>query len=408
MTLINILFLGILPAGLLMWAGNVIRSRTADEERGKDWLWFLSVGLGLSIIAFITAFIIGDRVSNFTMPFILPITFGFTVTLGLYLLQGRNVSMGKMALIFLLFAILLSWVSFANGWAILISFILVAILTAIAWLMWNQNEKRYLLLFAIEVILLRISIRVTELNRTPQIHTEWLRSILSMGTYLFIPWAGVVLSALLIRRLLSSDSLNWRAMASSLLMVVVLFSMVGYQAMLTSMWDVAMDGLGWIFLWITTSTIGIGSAMLMAWSMPRKHIWAAILFALTVPIVLVGAFNLANYDENHKWGTKPTIMTEQRADKIENAIQRYYKVNNEYPQTLNDLTPKYLLYIPNPYIIPGQDWCYEGGTNYYLFGYVYREFFSSPASVRIRSSASTGEASNANWDCQIPPEAIGY
>jgi hypothetical protein len=212
-----------------------------------------------------------------------------------------------------------------------------------------------------------------------------------------------VLSALLIRKLLTSEHpINWRAMTSTLLMVTIIFLMIWYQAMLSSMWDVATDGLSWVFLWLTTSTIGIGSAMLMAWSVPRKRLWVSILFALTVPFVLQQSHNAANYEKDHKWGTKPTLTTERRAEKIDNAIQRYYEKNNEYPQTLNDLTPRYIFYIPNPYIIPGLDWCYEGGADHYRFGYVYRQSFSSPASVRIHSSA--GEPSETNWGCEDQAE----
>ena len=211
------------------------------------------------------------------------------------------------------------------------------------------------------------------------------------------------MAALLIRRIFSSEQPPiWRTAAPALLMVTTLFLMIGYQALLISMWDVATDGLGWVFLWLTSSTIGIGLAMLIAWSMPRKHIWSSILFALTVPSVLLAARNLGTYDKNHTWGVTPIITTEHRADKIDKAIQRYYEKNNGYPQALSDLTPRYLLYIPNPYIIPGQDWCYEGGADYYQFGYVYRQYYSTPASVRIHSSA--GEPFTSNWGCEDEAE----
>jgi hypothetical protein len=277
----------------------------------------------------------------------------------------------------------------------------------LAWQVWEQNGKQYPFLFAAEIVLLGISIRVTDMNRIPDMNPHWLASIASAITYLFIPWAGILFSALLLRRLVSNDQLfNWRAVTSTLLMVAVLFLMIGYQAMLTSLWDVATDGLGWVFLWLTTSTIGIGSAMLMTWSTPRKRIWVSILFALAVPFMLVEAHNAANYDTDHTWGTKPIIITEHRADNIDKAIQRYYDRNGEYPQTLSDLRPWYLLYIPNPYIIPGLDWCYEGAVDRYRFGYVYRQSFSSPASVKIRSSA--GEPSNTNWGCQDDADVYAY
>ena len=49
MTLINMLFLGIVFAGLLMWMGNLVREKGGDERTGKDWLFFLLGGLGASM-----------------------------------------------------------------------------------------------------------------------------------------------------------------------------------------------------------------------------------------------------------------------------------------------------------------------------------------------------------------------
>jgi len=399
MNLINILFIGVLPAGLLMWAGNWVRTQASDEKPGKYWLWFLMGGLGLSIVGSIIANSISERVFNFSMPVLLPIMFGFTAALGLHIAQNQNIRIGWAILISILIAIFLSWVTFGNNWMMLLFLILVAALTALAWQVWEQNGRQYLLFFAVEVVLLAISVRVTDMNRISDMTPRWLASGASTITYLFIPWAGIVLSALLIRRLFTSKNpLTWHMVTTTFIMVSILFLMIGYQAMLTSLWDVATDGLGWVFLWLTSSTIGIGSAMLMSWSMPRKRLWVSILFALAVPVVLIQARNMANYESDHTWGTKPIITTEHRAEKIDKAIQRYYERNGEYPQTLSDLTPWYLLYIPNPYIIPGLDWCYEGGPDHYRFGYVYRQYFSTPASVKIQSSA--GEPSDADWNCQ--------
>jgi len=370
MSLIQMLFLGILPAGILMWVGNRIRVRSAEEKTEEYWLFFLLGVLGSSIITLAIARSISEYAFSLLIPGLLPIMFGFAVALGLHVVQSRHLSIMKAPL---------------------------------AWLGWNQNGKLYTALFIIEVILLGISIQVTDMNRIADMNPRWLGSMLYTVSFLFIPWIGVVLSAILIRRLFLIDHpLNWRMAVSTFFMVIILLLMIGYQGMIASLWDVATDGLGWIFLWLTTSTIGIGSAMLIAWSMPRRYLWAPILFALTVPLVLLQAHNLANYDKNHKWGTKPIITTERRAEKIDTAIQRYYDANKEYPQALSDLTPSYLLYVPTPFIIPGLDWCYEGGNDHYRFGYVYREFFSAPASVRILSF--TGEPFTSNWGCEDDAE----
>ena len=398
MSLINMLFLGIFLASLLMWLGNLVRGQGEDEKAGKYWVFFLLGGFGLSIVSIIAAWSISEYLFSMSVPVLLPITFGTTIALGLHLVQ-QKMTLKKTFPLFLIFLLLLSWITVSNNWIFLLIIAGMGIVTVLIWLNWGQRERQYLIIFAIEVILLGISIRVVDANRVSDMTPSWLGSIVSTVMYLFVPWAGIVLSALLLRRHLSNDHpFNWRVVISTLLMVAVLFLMIGYQAMLISMWDVATDGLGWVFLWLTTGIIGIGSAMLMAWSIPRKKIWAAILFALTVPSVLIAAQNIGTYDKDHTWGITPVITPERRADRIEKAIQNYYQKNNEYPQKLSDLTPRYILYLPNPYIIPGQNWCYEGGIDHYRFGYVYRQYFSTPASVRIHSSS--GETFDVNWRCQ--------
>jgi len=353
-----------------MWMGNLVRATSTDEKTGKDWLFFLLSGFGLSIAALAIAASISEYAISLSVPVLLPITFGFALSLGFHLVRGKHTGKTK---------------------------------TALTWFGWNQNGKTYLLLFAIEVILLGVSIRVADTNHMADTTPHWLGSMLSTTSYIIVPWLGIVMAALLIRRVFSSEQPpTWHSTIPALLMVTTLFLMIGYQALLISMWDVATDGLGWVFLWLTSSTIGIGSAIFIAWIMPRKRIWIAILFALIVPSVLLVARNLGTYDRDHKWGTTPIITTERRADRIDKAIQRYYEKNNRYPQALSDLTPRYLLYIPNPYIIPGQDWCYEGEADYYQFGYVYRQYFSTPASVRIHSSA--GKPFTSNWGCEDEAE----
>lgn len=406
MSLIHILFFGLLPAGLLMWTGSQIRARAAAEGLRKSWLRFLLGGVGIFILIFIITWLIGERAFSLSAPILLPLLFGFATALGVHLLQERKAGTKAAISLFLATLLLLSWIAFSSDWMFLVLILLAAALTALLWLAWERNGKWYQAFFAVEVLLLGISIRVTDLNRIADFSPRWLSSLISAASYLIIPWIGVVMAALLVRRLMTDPRpLSWRAVLTTMIMVAILFLLIGCQAMLASLWDVATDGLSWVFLWLTASTIGIGSAMLMAWSLPRNQLWVPVLFALTVPLVLVQAHNLANYEWDHTWGTKPILTTERRAEKIERAIQRYYENHDRYPQTLGDLTPRYLLYIPNPFIIPGLDWCYEGGVDFYRFGYVHRQYFSVPASVRIHSSA--GEPPVPQWNCEEDAELYG-
>ncbi len=182
MTLINILFFGILPAGLLMWIGNIIRSRGGDDKAEKRWLLFLLGGLGLSVAAFIIAMSISEYVFSFSMPVLLPILFGFTAALSLHLVRQRNISAVTASLLSLATLLFLSWIiTLSNNWMILLLILMVGVLTALVWFVWDKMRKQYLSLFVLEVILLGISIRVADANRISDLSPHWLASMLSTG-----------------------------------------------------------------------------------------------------------------------------------------------------------------------------------------------------------------------------------
>ena len=67
MSLINVLFLGILPAGLLMWIGNMVRSRAEDDKAGNRWLLFLFSGLGVSVVILIITRSISEYIFNLSI-----------------------------------------------------------------------------------------------------------------------------------------------------------------------------------------------------------------------------------------------------------------------------------------------------------------------------------------------------
>jgi hypothetical protein len=123
----------------------------------------------------------------------------------------------------------------------------------------------------------------------------------------------------------------------------------------------------------------------------------ALAFAAVIVISMGYAHRLGNYGPDDEWGKLPSIMTERRAEAIHRALLRYHEHNGSYPDALPELTPRYMLYLPTPFMIPGQAWCYEGGGEHFQFGYVYREFFSSPASARTYAAA--GEPVDTVWKC---------
>ncbi len=188
------------------------------------------------------------------------------------------------------------------------------------------------------------------------------------------------------------------------LLALPLLGLLGWQIATSAAWDVATDGLGGIATLQLSGTAGIAAAVLVAWKLPASRRATVFGLALVLPLYMMVMMSFGKYGFEGAWGKVPLARTERRAASIERAIQRYYQRNDRYPASLSELTPGYLLILPNPFIIPGQDWCYQGGPDFYRLGFVYREYFSTPASVRVYASA--GQPPETDWPCKT--EAARY
>jgi hypothetical protein len=149
---------------------------------------------------------------------------------------------------------------------------------------------------------------------------------------------------------------------------------------------------------------GVAAAIHQSWSLPLKRNAFVFGLALLTLVIIMGANAFGTFGFDGEWGNVPHARTARRAEMINQAILRYYEQQGHYPQALANLTPGYLLYLPTPFIIPHQDWCYQGGPGYYRLGYVYRDYFSTPASVKVFAAA--GQPPNPSWSCDA--EAAKY
>jgi hypothetical protein len=95
--------------------------------------------------------------------------------------------------------------------------------------------------------------------------------------------------------------------------------------------------------------------------------------------------------------------TENRAERIAVALERYYGDHGTYPVSLRFLTPRYLLVIPEPLILRDVGWCYRGEENHYRLGTFYREFVGLPVSFRIYAQA--GDPPDF-WMCEEKMEYV--
>jgi hypothetical protein len=269
---------------------------------------------------------------------------------------------------------------------------------AVVWKLWKSVGRWQLAVCALLVVLLGFSIWATDTQSPSQVTPAWWATILQVGVYFFVPVLAVVVTARLIDGELPSTSpVDWRLLLLKWLIAVGILFLIGYQIMLGSIWDVATDGLRGPLLLMVVDFTAVAAALLLVWSLPGRWKLAALAFAASVFVLMEDAHKLGTYDPDGKWGKLPALVTEQRAQLIDQALQRYHAQNGRYPDSLTDLVPRYLIYLPNPYMIPGQNWCYDGGLDYYRFGYLYRAYFSSPVPARIHAAA--GDPPKAAWDC---------
>jgi hypothetical protein len=208
-------------------------------------------------------------------------------------------------------------------------------------------------------------------------------------TFLLAPGLAVICAARLL-------SLPQRALLNSLL-AFLLVVLVGLQMFFTSLWDVATDGVGGPLLLWNVCLAALLSAVVMLFRTPGARKALALLILIGLPLLMGAASRLASNAPQGEWGRMPAILTERSAASIQNAILRYHARTGSYPSRLSDLTPRELPLLPRQYILPGAAWCYAGNAQGYRFAYLYREYFSSPQTLRI--VAEQGAPPEQEWNC---------
>jgi hypothetical protein len=143
-------------------------------------------------------------------------------------------------------------------------------------------------------------------------------------------------------------------------------------------WDSTYDAL-FIFWMVLPALAALAAGGVAVAVLPHRWPWAAA-YAVLGPLLLIGVYTLAQRVDFRQ-------LTDQRAARVTQALTAYHAREGRYPATLQQLRPWYLLTVPGPVIIHGQDWCYQAGDSYYQLGYVNREHWSDPRLVGLLYSA---------------------
>jgi hypothetical protein len=152
---------------------------------------------------------------------------------------------------------------------------------------------------------------------------------------------------------------------SALLLAKAMHSLYQY-----TLWDNTYDSLGYICLAGPILAVFLAGFLLIV-LLPGRTKLVGYLLLLMMPALLIAISTLGQRVNFRQ-------LTEERASQVSRAIEAYYEDDGRYPQELHQLTPRYILSVPEPAVIFGQDWCYDSREDAFTLGYVTRDHWSDP------------------------------
>jgi hypothetical protein len=210
-------------------------------------------------------------------------------------------------------------------------------------------------------------------DREPGLVSSFVTTILFL-----LPSLALVNAALLLQAGLNAQAGRWQVTCLILVGVLVLKTLHNLYEL--TVWDSTYDALTYLWLIVPVCAVLLSAFMLFV-VLPERTKLTGFLYVLVLPGLMIAASALAQ-------GVDFRQVTNSRAERTARAIESYYAREGRYPETLSELAPRYLLSVPKPMIIYGQDWCYESGEEYFRLGYIDREHWSDPRLIgRVYKSA---------------------
>jgi hypothetical protein len=281
------------------------------------------------------------------------------------------------------------------------------VLTATAFLFgaWKWGPHHPLFFFAITILYLVIFLTF-DLGALPLFSEAGLRGVRlhlpGVVTHVAIPSMTISAMAMLIASALHASSpageskpvLRMPAFGRLLLVVILLGGLL-YVSWWLDLWDQIDDGIRILIMLLVSAIVSLSVGMVMERTLTGPYRWAGVLFSIMmVTVIYLGVMGVLKNSS----GITNLTVTEQRAARIQQAIENHKQKRGQYPLSLAQLVPGELWRIPLPMIIPQQNWCYEAGPDHYRLGAVYREHWSSPY-LSVRVYASAGNVPQQNWEC---------
>jgi hypothetical protein len=402
MTFIN--QLGVIPALLVVLPGMLIlHGQENDRSKRRFLLYSLGMGTLLLLALLITKRFITEpyeqpffQLSNLMAPSIMGM-----IALSLLNIKAIAGMSGQLKMV-----VILLFVAMAALFGLLwnsqlgIGYLIVpgVLILAIGWTLGKRFGWLTTILSLLSLVIFYLFIQL--INHPPDYSNNppsRLAGVLGLTAAYLIPGLSVVLSGLLIASSLQpmseqSGSISWKGFKwIKIGLACLLLLSLAYTIFWGSVWDQTSDGLTGIFMMHPSALVAIGVGMMMILAFSGKNRLTGVLYLIIVPTLIYQTFELG-------WRVSYHEMTEKRADRIAQALERFQAREGYYPVSLDALSPRDLLFIQQPVILAGESWCYEGGTDYFRLSAFYREFFSAPVSLHVY--ASTGKPPSSSV-CEV-------
>jgi hypothetical protein len=399
--------LGIIPAALITVAALVVIYAGSKKTAGRRLLLFLLiVGVLILLAIFVTMNLSDEKTDRSVFQILTLLTPAIVGVVALVLLNLRHLvslSRGRQFIVLLFaFALLALFILIWDPDLGLEFVVLPGILVlALGWSLGSRSGK---LTAGMSLIALAGLFLLNLLMRDPLMLRDglppWLGYPIGISFYvtliLTVVMAAVLITSGLQQAYASTENTAIfnharRKMILRFGLAVILLGYLAYTILWGSIWDQTSDGIFGVAVSIQAGAIAVAAGMVMAVVLNGKRRTAGFLFALLVPIVMFQSFQIG-------WQVSYHELTENRAARIERALARYQKREGAYPETLRALTPIDLIYIQQPIILAGEEWCYQGGEDYYRLAAYSREFFSAPVSLQMYAAA--GQPPDSPWSCE--------
>ena len=385
----------VIPAGVAMigfWA-----IRPVLNERHKVAVYLAGAALALFALGFlIWTNPYGREISSSLGAWgVFPVASAFLVAV---LMQARQVaalwSTDRPLLIVLggLLLVALAFVWFAQDYVLY----MILGLSVGVFLMLAVGRGLNLVVLAVLSVLLWVILVVAEGNffSFPLVENlSWLRTGLnylggfSMVAMIFLA-AGLVYGALNGENDRGLGSLIWR-----LGLAAILIGGSAYYQFWEGVWSSAHARAFEDHLPFAHFIFSLIAGMFLAIVLRGWRRLAGPAFAILVTAFVTLIFTLG-------WNVSAFDLTEHRAEQVNQAIESYYHDYGRYPDSLEALTPNYLLFLPAPVVVHNAGWCYQGGDHFYRLGYVSGEFTYFESDFFAQVFAQTGYlSSEGGWAC---------